>query len=132
MHRFLFIAAVALATTACSRHQDDDVPTGVTVPTAPPDAFYIGTWAQSQADCASAAWIIHPTSLQGPNGACKFTRITPVQTGYALAAECIWREHELKTTIQASYAQSAKALLLSGAPDGDIGLVACPATSQTP
>lgn len=133
MRRFLILAVLPLA-AACSRPQDNNANAqpALTVPTAPPNAFYVGTWAHSQADCASGAWTIHPTSLQAPGGACKFTRITPVQTGFAIEAECIWREQTTKNTIQAAYAQSARALLLSGTPDGDVGLVACPANPQTP
>jgi hypothetical protein len=133
---FLF-AAAALTLSACSRSEDNARPAptvpGVTVPTPPADAFYAGTWAHSQAECATAAWTIHPTSLQAPGGACRFTKITPVQTGFAIEAECIWREQTTKNTIQAAYAQSAKALLLSGTPDGDVGLIACPsANSRNP
>jgi hypothetical protein len=141
MRRFLILAAVMLATAACSPPQAGDTvqnnarnnaPPALTVPTPPPNAFYVGTWAHSEADCANAAWTIHPTSLQAPSGACKSTKITPTQPGFTIEAECIWREQTTKNTIQAAYAQSAKALLLSGTPDGDVGLVACSANSQNP
>lgn len=138
MRRLLILAAVALTTAACSRPQDNsnvqnNAQPALTVPQAPPNAFYVGTWAKSEADCAGASWSIRPTALQAPDGACRFTKITPVQNGFAIEAECIWRQQTTTNTIQAAYAQSAKALLLSGTPDGDIGLIACPsADSQNP
>ena len=134
MRRFLVLAAVTLATAACSRPQQaTNAQPALTVPQAPPNAFYVGNWARSESECANASWSIHPTSLQAADGACRFTKITPVQTGFAIAAECIWRQQTTTNTIQAAYAQSAKALLLSGTPDGDIGLIACPsANSRTP
>jgi len=104
------------------------------VPTPPPAAaFYAGEWAHTAADCPVRAWSIHPNALQAPDGACDFRSIKPVQEGFAVEADCRWAGKTAHASMRFSYAQSAKALLISGTPAGDVGLVACPsANPQNP
>lgn len=126
MQRLIVLAALAFSLSACARQQNAQTPPPPPVPTPPANAFYVGQWATTTADCPARAWTIHPNAFQAPDGACDFRAITPVTEGFAVEADCRWAGRQVHASMRFSYAQSARALLISGAPGGDVGLVACP------
>lgn len=93
----------------------------------PKPAFYIGRWATSVSACANQAWTFGDTSLKGPDGDCAFVDVMTVPTGFRMAGTCRWDGVERPADVSLAYAQSAQALLISGTPLGEVGLVACPA-----
>lgn len=132
MQRLIVFAALALSLSGCGKQHNADTPPRAPAPTIPANAFYVGEWAREAADCPARAWSIHANALQAPEGACDFRTIAPVQEGFAVEADCRWAGKAVHASMRLSYAQSAKALLISGSPAGDVGLIACPANSPGP
>jgi len=147
MQRLIAIAALALMTSACGPQQNAETPPSAPAPAPLPpqalpapapkpapntNAFYVGKWAKSQADCDANAWSITQNALTAPDGHCAFDQVAPVTEGFAVEASCQWAGKPVHASMRLSYAQSAKALLISGSPGGDVGLIACPANSQKP
>jgi hypothetical protein len=142
MQRLIAVTALAIALSACSPRQNAEAPPQAPAPLPPAptpqpapatDAFYIGRWARSEADCPAKAWSITQNALTAPEGSCAFDTVAPIPEGFAVEASCQWAGKPVHASMRLSYAQSAKALLISGSPAGDIGLIACPAANpQTP
>lgn len=145
MQRLIILAALAMS--ACGPSQNVEAPAKAPSPAPLPaqavpapapqpapaaNAFYIGKWAKSEADCAAKAWSITENALTAPDGTCAFDQVTPVTEGFAVEASCQWAGKPTHASMRLSYAQSAKALLISGSPAGDVGLTACSANSQNP
>ncbi|MGD9738493.1 MAG: hypothetical protein AB7O56_15505 [Bauldia sp.] len=98
-----------------------------TPPPEPPagQPFFVGEWAADAAGCDDP-WVITTTELVTPGEvACTFDAVTQTATGYSVAAQCTAEAPPAPYTLRMSYAQSAQALLIEGAPFEPIGLVAC-------
>lgn len=98
-----------------------------TPPPAPPEGqpFFVGEWAATEAMC-NDPWVITAIDLVTPGAvACTFDAVTATTTGYDVAAMCTAEAPPAPYTLRFSYAQSAQALLIEGAPFEPIGLVAC-------
>ena len=121
--------ALALGLVACERPEPPAAPTQPDSAAAPaPDQpFFVGRWAFTESDCAVNAWTFTPNSLQARAGTCSFPLVEPTPEGFAIDAACRWAGEVSRARMRLAYAQSAKALLVSGSPAGDVGLVACPA-----
>jgi hypothetical protein len=135
MQRLILISALALCISACGQRRNAETPpqAPVSVPEPPANAFYVGQWAHTTDDCPARPWSIHPNAFQAPDGACDFRSIAPVPEGFAVEADCRWGGRQVHASMRFSYAQSAKALLISGTPAGEVGLIACPsANPQNP
>lgn len=91
----------------------------------PPDAFYAGQWAADAAHC-SDPWVITEKDLHTPGEVvCQFDRVNRTPRGAEAEATCTAEGPPQRWTLQFSYAQSARALLIENGPFADVGLVRC-------
>ncbi|WP_395645727.1 hypothetical protein [Terricaulis sp.] len=89
---------------------------------------YVGRWAVAQDDCGDPPWVFEADRLttQGEVG-CSFDNVANTPTGYTIAATCHSEGDTSQHTLEISFAESARAMLLTGGPwMGDSrGLVYC-------
>lgn len=89
---------------------------------------YVGLWAASAEGCSDPAWRFEATrmSTQG-EVACAFDRVVLTDAGYEIAATCTAEAPPAPYRINLSFAESARAMMVSGGPWAPIGLVYCAA-----
>ena len=88
---------------------------------------YVGLWAASAEGCADPAWRFQERRIttQG-EVSCDFNSVTLTQSGYRIAAMCTAEAPPRPYEIELSFAESARAMMVSGGPwSGDIGLTYC-------
>jgi len=89
-------------------------------------ARYVGRWAASQDGCADPAWRFEERSVVTRGEvACEFNDVRLTNTGYTIQATCTAEGPPTPQTIQLSFAESARAMLVSGGPWAPIGLIYC-------
>ncbi|HEU4618475.1 MAG TPA: hypothetical protein VFV10_10560 [Gammaproteobacteria bacterium] len=122
-----------LLMAACGRPSGDGAATGAPASTdsrasaASAPTFFVGRWASDVARCSDAPWTISTQGLRTPGHVvCSFREIERTVRGAAADATCTAEGPPQEYTIQFSYAESAKALLIEDAPFNDVGLVRCP------
>lgn len=129
MRRFV-LGVLLLALAACtvrSPQGPEEDPGQAAAPAGREQPFFVGRWASSEAACAAAPWRFTREGLSTPGEvACRFEELTRVPAGYEARATCTAEAPPAPYTIRLSHAESAKALLVAGAPFNDVGLVACP------
>jgi len=137
----LFTAAAALCLAACEPQapvavdpdpeaaqdvgQADPLPQTLPLPSDTTPRF-VGLWAASADGCADPAWRFRAdgVSTQG-EVSCQFNDVELTQTGYTIQATCYAEAPPEEQTIQLSFAESARAMMVSGGPWSPIGLVYC-------
>ena len=135
----LILAALALAacTPAPEPQPDPEAakqvgeaqPLPNTLP-APSEATprYVGRWAVAQDDCRDPPWIFEAQQMHttGEVG-CGFDNVSMTSTGYTIAATCHAEGEDSHHTLQIAFAESARAMLLTGGPwmGESRGLVYC-------
>ncbi|HYD43657.1 MAG TPA: hypothetical protein VEA79_00170 [Phenylobacterium sp.] len=105
---------------------DTTTPAGE-LPSAASPTRYVGQWAAASLGCADPAWRFEADRL-GTKGevSCAFMQVTPAPGGYDIAARCLAEGEERASTLRLRFAESAKAMLVSGGPfSGEIGLTYC-------
>lgn len=134
MRALIVVAALALA--ACGQPQAPDTaagpPTAIPHPAAPaPDAGpprFVGRWATAEGSCEQA-WEFRADGLETPGHvACTFSSVTPASGGYDIAATCTAEAPPAPYNIEIRFAESARAMLVSGGPMSSAALIACPAS----
>lgn len=88
---------------------------------------YVGLWAAASVGCDQPAWRWEENQVttQG-EVSCAFDTVEMTSTGYTIQATCTAQAPPTQETIQLSFAESARAMLVSGGPwSGDIGLTYC-------
>ena len=88
---------------------------------------FVGLWAASVEGCADPAWRFHAdrVSTQG-EVSCSFRSVQQTPTGYDIDARCSAEAPPRDSKIQIGFAESARAMMLSGGPwSAPIGLVYC-------
>jgi len=88
---------------------------------------YVGRWAAAALGCENPAWRFEErrVSTQG-EVSCEFNDVQMTPTGYTIQASCTAQAPAAQETIQLSFAESARAMMVSGGPwAGDIGLTYC-------
>jgi hypothetical protein len=88
---------------------------------------YVGRWAAASLGCEQPAWRFEAqrVSTQG-EVSCEFNDVQMTPTGYAIQATCTAQAPPTQETIQLSFAESARAMMVAGGPwSGDIGLTYC-------
>jgi hypothetical protein len=93
----------------------------------PPGADrYVGLWADSEAGCADPAWRFEAqrVTTQG-EVSCAFNNVQMTDTGYLIQATCTAEGPPTPQEIQLSFAESARAMMVSGGPWAPIGLTYC-------
>lgn len=88
---------------------------------------YVGLWAAAALGCEEPAWRweARRVSTRG-EVSCEFNDVQMTATGYTIQATCAAQAPARKETIQLSFAESARAMMVSGGPwEGNIGLTYC-------
>lgn len=78
---------------------------------------YVGLWATTQSGCESPAWRFSENAIvtQG-EVSCDFSNVQMTATGYAVAATCRSEGNTTSHDMQFSFAESARAMMVSGGP----------------
>lgn len=78
---------------------------------------YVGLWATTADGCSDPAWRFEATrvSTQG-EVSCEFQNIAMTDSGYDIQAMCMAESPPTPYTIQLSFAESARAMMISGGP----------------
>ena len=105
---------------------DTTTPPGELPPASSPTR-YVGQWAAASLGCAEPAWRFEADRLTTKGEvSCAFMQVTPTPSGYDIAARCLAEGAERASTLRLRFAESAKAMLVSGGPfSGEIGLTYC-------
>lgn len=87
---------------------------------------YVGLWAASETGCTEPAWRFEAerVSTRG-EVSCDFNNVELTNTGYTIQATCTAQAPPTQETIQLSFAESARAMMVSGGPWSPIGLTYC-------
>jgi hypothetical protein len=133
-------AAISVALIACTdpgvTHPDpvaaEQVGEAEALPqTLPPPSAttprYVGLWATAQAGCENPAWRWRErhVSTQG-EVSCDFNDVRLTNTGYAIAATCHAEGNTTTHNMQISFAESARAMMVSDGPwSGPTSLMYC-------
>lgn len=88
---------------------------------------YVGIWASASVGCAVPAWTIRADSLSTLGEvACSFNDVRMTGAGYAIQATCTAENPPAPYQLELSFAESARAMMISGAPwDQAPALVYC-------
>jgi hypothetical protein len=133
MHKFICRAAVAvisLAMAACADPVEPppDPEAAATVGEAQPlpstlpapsetTPRYVGLWATSAEGCAEPAWRFEERRITTRGEvSCEFQNVTVTDRGYDIQAQCIAQAPPETHAIQLSFAESARAMMISGGP----------------
>lgn len=128
--RGLAIAAASLALVACSKPaepepdpeaaaQVGEVQTLPSTLPAPSETTprYVGLWATTAQGCSDPAWRFEANrvSTQG-EVSCEFRQVAMTDRGYDIQAQCTAEAPPAPYNIQLSFAESARAMMISGGP----------------
>lgn len=92
---------------------------------------YVGLWAASAEGCANPAWRFESNSVSTEGEvSCAFQSVALTPAGYEIAATCTAEGPPTPHTISLSFAESARAMMISGAPWAATSLVYCGALTQ--
>ena len=140
MRRVLPFLLLTLATASCERPIDVQQPAPATPAAAqkvaPPDPgslFFVGRWAVEADRCDDAAWVVTAQDVTTPGEvSCRFVQ-TPRGAGpVEVDATCFAQGPPERRRLRISYAESARGLLIEGAPFAPVGLVRCPGSAYPP
>jgi hypothetical protein len=130
--RYVILAAATAFAAACNSQEP-----GVTEPdpeaaaqvgeaeplphTLPPPSAdtprYVGLWATTQEGCAEPAWRWEAERVTTRGEvSCNFDSVEQTPTGYALQSTCYAEAPPAPYTIQLSFAESARAMMIDGGP----------------
>jgi len=87
---------------------------------------FVGLWAASEEGCVDPAWRFEErrVTTQG-EVSCEFNNVELTSTGYLIQAACTAQAPPTQETIQLSFAESARAMMVSGGPWTPISLTYC-------
>lgn len=87
---------------------------------------FVGTWASSEAECASRAWRFTADELTVDDGPhCRFYKLMKAPGGYNIAATCPTKQPVHADLIKLRFAESARAMLVESNAIRPTGLVYC-------
>lgn len=124
------VAAISLAIIACADPAepppDADAANDVgevqqlpsTLP-APSETMprYVGLWATTAEGCSEPAWRFEERRISTRGEvSCDFQNVTVTDRGYDIQAQCFAEAPPEQHTIQLSFAESARAMMISGGP----------------
>jgi hypothetical protein len=119
-------APPAIDTTAqAPSAPEQTLPNTLPAPSAAHPRF-VGLWAVTAAQCSDAPWRFEAAHVATKGEvSCTFQSVQQTQTGYDINARCIAEAPAQTYRIQVSFAESARAMMLSGGPWNDVALVYC-------
>jgi len=89
-------------------------------------ARYVGQWATSAEGCTDPSWRFEERQVSTRGEiSCTFDNVTLTENGYDIAATCFVEAPAAPYQIQLSFAESAQAMMTSGAPWAATSLVYC-------
>jgi hypothetical protein len=92
----------------------------------PSQERYVGLWAAAAEGCSEPAWRFEPQRVTTRGEvACDFTNVRQTGAGYAIEATCWAEGPPQQQEIQLSFAESARAMMVSGGPWAPIALTYC-------
>ncbi len=87
---------------------------------------FVGLWATSAEGCVEPAWRFEAARVTTRGEvSCAFQNVAQTQAGYELAATCTAEAPPAPYTITLSFAESARAMMISGGPWMATSLVYC-------
>lgn len=87
---------------------------------------FVGLWAASAEGCSDPAWRFEATRVSTRGEvSCAFDNVALTDAGYEIAATCTAEAPPAPYRINLSFAESARAMMVSGGPWSPIGLVYC-------
>jgi hypothetical protein len=87
---------------------------------------FVGLWATSAEGCAEPAWRFEAARVSTRGEvSCAFDNVALTPMGYEIAASCTAEAPPAPYTINLSFAESARAMMLSGGPWAATSLVYC-------
>lgn len=92
---------------------------------------YVGLWATAAEGCADPAWRFEANRISTRGEvSCEFENVAMTERGYDIPAQCTAQAPPEPHTIQLSFAESARAMMISGGPwQSGTALVFCSALS---
>jgi len=97
-----------------------------TLPPADAKLRFVGLWATSEANCATAPWRFAADKLSVEGGPqCTFYNVARAAGGYDLAAQCPTKEPVHTDLIKLRFAESARAMLVESNAIKPTGLIYC-------
>lgn len=95
-------------------------------PPSETSARYVGMWATTAEGCSNPAWRFEErhVSTQG-EVSCNFEHVTMTDAGYSAAATCHAEGDTTTHTMQISFAESARAMMIADGPWAATSLVYC-------
>lgn len=133
-----FAAIVALAVGACTEQAEPPPDPEAAAQVGPAEALpralpplgetprYVGTWATSAEGCSVPAWTFEARAVHTQGEvSCTFNTVSMTNAGYEITASCTAEAPPAPYTIQLSFAESARAMMLSGGPWAATSLIYC-------
>ena len=78
---------------------------------------YVGLWAATAEGCADPAWRFEATRVSTRGEvSCELQNVAMTDRGYDIQAQCTAESPPTPYTIQLSFAESARAMMISGGP----------------
>jgi hypothetical protein len=78
---------------------------------------YVGLWAATAEGCAEPAWRFEQNRISTRGEvSCEFQNVTVTERGYDIQAQCTAQAPPTQDTIQLSFAESARAMMITGGP----------------
>jgi hypothetical protein len=141
------LAAICLAAAACSEPASTGAPSTAETPPDPAAAAqvgpaqtlprslpapspehprFVGLWAASADGCSDPAWRFEASRVSTRGEvSCDFARVSAMRSGYGIAARCTAEAPPQNYHIEISFAESARAMMISGGPWTVTSLVYC-------
>lgn len=90
---------------------------------------YVGLWATTAEGCAEPAWRFEESRISTRGEvSCEFQNVTLTDRGYDIQAQCVAQAPPEQHNIQLSFAESARAMMITGGPwQSGTALVYCAA-----
>jgi hypothetical protein len=100
---------------------------GVLPPPSEERPRYVGRWAAAALGCEQPAWRFEEQRVSTAGEvSCEFNNVQMTPTGYTIQATCTAQAPPTQETIQLSFAESARAMMVAGGPWSEsIGLTYC-------